>query len=269
MIDREQVEADIWTLEKELAALDRTLRDLKDGRDGLYLRLGGLRSEKEQLEERSASLSHLKTRQETPAEDEESAPLLREREEKTAQVAELTMELDSLTEMQSERVTRFSTLIDWIAKKIMGDEMSSTFVVTSTTLNLGLTEGDGGEPGGEHYETTMKVLLLDLAAMLSGAARWSLHPAVLLHDSPKEAEMQDSLFDALLTLLATLTTEGGENTPFQYIVVTASRAPVPAQPYVRDQLWRGEDGKGFLLRRKLTPSEIHDMFAQTQSEAMP
>lgn len=265
--DLDAAERDVAVLERQVADADREVASVEGDRRKLFADEGRLRVERDQLQERSAKHDFLKRSLNAPEDDEVSSNLLRERGKQAELVASLTVDLDTLTETQTEHVARFGKLMDWAAKQIIGEEMTCEVFLDSTKLLIDLTEGDGGEPGGEHYETTMKVLLLDLTGMLSGAVGWSLHPGVLIHDSPKEADMQDSLYRGLLDLLSLLSSAKDGKVPFQYIITTSASTPQELGGFVRDELWRGGDGEGFLFRQRLKKPQQTDAFETEEVKA--
>ena len=101
---------------------------------------------------------------------------------------------------------------------------------------------------GPMHSTTFKVLEIlagDIACLMDSSAPDSFHPGFLLHDSPREAEMSESMLWALLGHVAS-----AEGDAFQYIVTTSTE---PADAFKRFECLRlssvSEDG--FLLRRRV------------------
>lgn len=106
---------------------------------------------------------------------------------------------------------------------------------------------------GPMHSTTFNVLEIlagDIACLLDSNAEQSLHPGFLLHDSPREAEMSESLLWALLGHVAS-----NENDSFQYIVTTSTEATANFKPFVRLRLSSNSDD-GFLLRRRLGADQM-------------
>jgi len=74
----------------------------------------------------------------------------------------------------------------------------------------------------------------------------------LIHDSPKEADMEPALYDRLFTLALDLERSyQGRPPSFQYILTTTSPPPVEVaeEPYTRLVL-DARDPEGLLLRRR-------------------
>ena len=101
---------------------------------------------------------------------------------------------------------------------------------------------------GPRHSTTFKVLEIlagDIACLMDSTSPESFHPGFLLHDSPREAEMSESMLWALLGHVAS-----GESDAFQYIVTTSTE---PAEAFKRfERLKLSSDSEdGLLLRRRV------------------
>lgn len=99
---------------------------------------------------------------------------------------------------------------------------------------------------GPMHSTTFKVLEIlagDITCLLDSANQYSFHPGFLLHDSPREAEMNESLLWGLLGYTAQ---EGGDS--IQYIVTTSTEPPSPLKEFERLRL--STDSLDGLLFRK-------------------
>ena len=101
---------------------------------------------------------------------------------------------------------------------------------------------------GPMHSTTFGVLEIlagDIACLLDSLSEQSFHPGFLLHDSPREAEMSEALFWALLRHVSSHTNES-----FQYIVTTSTQPDRAFSPFVRLDLASDSD-EGLLLRRRV------------------
>jgi hypothetical protein len=66
----------------------------------------------------------------------------------------------------------------------------------------------------------LEILIADLACLLDSCRLQSHHPGLLVHDSPREAELSDATFYQLMDVLRDIASEWGSAAPFQYIVTT-------------------------------------------------
>ncbi|WDR89123.1 chromosome partitioning protein ParA [Burkholderia ambifaria] len=106
---------------------------------------------------------------------------------------------------------------------------------------------------GPMHSTTFKVLEIlagDIACLLDSSNAQSFHPGFLLHDSPREAEMSESMLWALLSHVAS-----GGNDSFQYIVTTSTEPVEVFSPLVRLRLSADSDD-GFLLRHRMGVGQL-------------
>lgn len=71
----------------------------------------------------------------------------------------------------------------------------------------------------------LKVLAFDIGAMLWSASGKSHHPRLLIHDSPRVADMSPVLYSAIFDLVAAAEGDGEGAVNFQYIVTTTESPP--------------------------------------------
>ena len=77
----------------------------------------------------------------------------------------------------------------------------------------------------------LKVVAFDLATLLMSIEGETRLPALLIHDSPREADLGESLFHQIFRLAADLE-ELCEQPPFQYIISTTSAPPADLEEHV-------------------------------------
>lgn len=105
---------------------------------------------------------------------------------------------------------------------------------------------------GPSHSTTFSVLETlfgDVVCLLDNTNPQSFHPGFLLHDSPREAEMSESL---LWAMVAAAKLRGGQD--MQYIVTTSTTAPESLRDAIRLEL-HTRDESGLLLGQKLGPGD--------------
>jgi hypothetical protein len=73
--------------------------------------------------------------------------------------------------------------------------------------------------------TALKVLAFDLAAMLWSANGQCHHPRLLIHDSPRVADMSLVPYSAIFDLVAAAEGDSPRNANFQYIITTTESPP--------------------------------------------
>ena len=105
---------------------------------------------------------------------------------------------------------------------------------------------------GEAIGTSATVLGLDLACLVASICGLGSAPRLLIHDSPREADMEEPLYHRLFEFAASLEgVYGGAQPAFQYIVTTTTRPPdqLAEAPYVRLVLDARRDD-GLLLKSR-------------------
>ena len=99
--------------------------------------------------------------------------------------------------------------------------------------------------------TTLGCHLADVTALLWAANGEGCHPGLLIHDSPREADMTDELYAIYLKGMHQLAEQtGGEAAPFQYIFSTTTRPPDELKPVIRVHL-AGHPENKLLFKRRL------------------
>ena len=71
---------------------------------------------------------------------------------------------------------------------------------------------------------SLKTLAFDLTAMLTSLEGGAGVPAFLIHDSPREADLGESVYHRLFRFAASLESLSAQP-PFQYIITTTSDPP--------------------------------------------
>lgn len=112
-------------------------------------------------------------------------------------------------------------------------------------------------PTGAAMSVMTTVLAFDIACVAASAYGVGQHPRFLMHDSPREGEMQPPLFRRLFEIAIDLEQQFDEpnEVSFQYIITTASEIPAEIGrdefPYVRETLYAlADDDLGLLLKKR-------------------
>lgn len=106
---------------------------------------------------------------------------------------------------------------------------------------------------GAALSTLATVIGLDLACLTASVCGLGYHPRFVIHDSPREAELESVLFNRIFHLVGDLEDAfGTAHAPsFQYIVTTSSQVPAKfaKKPYTREVLDARQDS-GLLLKAR-------------------
>src|SRR5262249_16900822 len=137
---------------------------------------------------------------------------------------------------------------DSIIRSLAGGDAKGQVTLTGNGLQLAvILGGDRCSPAIE----SLKVIAFDLAVLALTIEGATHLPALLIHDSPREADLRLSVYPRLFDLAVEL--EGVGDAPlFQYIVTTTTRPPdaVLKEPWLRLTL-KGAPADERLLRRDL------------------
>lgn len=230
--------------EKHTAALKRDHADL--------LHLLSLKAEAERWNDGDLNGSPLADRLE----------LRRVKETRKAELEKQRTEgLSSYTKRRDDLTAIFNSLV----KEVVGENFRGNIRISEEDLAFEITEDEG-----LHSEAvdTLANLLADTTAMLASIQGIGEHPRFLLHDSPREGDLDRMLYEGFLGTLHDIHTAlgGDDEAPFQYIVTTTTTPPKKEPDLVKMQLcsWPRER---MLFGRTLGGSvqETPDMFPRDQS----
>lgn len=165
-----------------------------------------------------------------------------ELEQKTALAAEQQkiierqkQELQRLQASYGQRLQAIGNIYDGLIKSALSNTYSGALRMPKGELQFQIEESTG--LSGEAVET-LALVLADVAAMMCSCQGIGHHPRFLLHDSPREADLDRHIYNRYLQTMMTLSAEhgGGEAAPFQYIITTTSRPPENLQQAICLQL---------------------------------
>lgn len=134
------------------------------------------------------------------------------------------MALDELQQSYRERLDTIGKIYDDLIKRCLSDTYSGALHMHKGELQFRIEEATG--LSGEAVET-LALVLADVAAMMCACQGIGHHPRFLVHDSPREADLDRHIYNRYLRAMWALTKEHGgkDAAPFQYIVTTTSRPP--------------------------------------------
>lgn len=170
----------------------------------------------------------------------------------------LEMQLSLASRQNQEKVSTISNQFNALVGKIIGGKCTGKFMVGDECKFS--IQGHKGVVGGEAIKV-LRTILGDIACMLASPDTDGTHPGLLIHDSPRQADMSRVWYERLLNEAAAITeAEGGQdNAGFQYIVTTTTTPPDALEPYVRKRFASIPPEK-LLFRKRLKPlqAELFD-----------
>ena len=152
-------------------------------------------------------------------------------------------------EEHERRHKALSSYFDWTLKTLLGRDAGGAVLLD--TRGLHPEPGRSVAANGAALATLSTVLGFDLACLTASICGLGHLPSFLIHDSPKEADMEPVLYNRLFTLALELERAyDGCQPAFQYIVTTTTPPPDHvSEPYTRLVL-DAREPEGLLLGRR-------------------
>jgi IS1 family transposase len=118
------------------------------------------------------------------------------------------------------RLTHYQSLVS----NTLSPDYRGRIQLTRDGLSFRVFRGEN--LSGEAFET-LSILLADIAMLIMGVRRQATHPGLLIHDSPREADLGGQIYRHLLVCISDIAREmaSGTTVPFQYIVTTTTPPP--------------------------------------------
>lgn len=157
-----------------------------------------------------------------------------------------------LREQQKKAISAFSETYDRVVKAVLGTEVNATVQFFGRRIDPKVNHrGDLTSAAIE----TLKILAFDFAALISGVEGRGLHPRILIHDGPREADMASDLYQKMFLLVRELEIAFGPGRApsFQYIVTTTEHPPEELQtaPWLIAPILDASTKDGRLLKEDL------------------
>jgi hypothetical protein len=130
---------------------------------------------------------------------------------------ELRDQQSALRDRHADVMRRFNDLYVFVSRALLGSDVESSIDLTGQGLQARV------QVGGQAMES-LKTLVFDIAAMLMSIEGRAGVPAFLIHDSPREADLGESIYHRLFRFAASIESLSAQP-PFQYIITTTSDPP--------------------------------------------
>ncbi len=123
----------------------------------------------------------------------------------------------------AKRVGRVADVFDFVVRRLAGQDACGRLTLGTTELGAEIRLA-GDRSGTSPALRVLETLALDLTALILACEDRADLPGLWIHDSPREADLARSHYDALYRLASWL--EDATNAPgFQYIVTTTTSPP--------------------------------------------
>ncbi|MBK9259586.1 MAG: hypothetical protein IPM54_07070 [Polyangiaceae bacterium] len=154
----------------------------------------------------------------------------------------------TLQRQRQDAQGRISDRFRTVVRALLGEHVEAKTLVKNRRIELYVE--DRGERDGAAMET-IKLLAFDLAALELGVDGHGASPGMLVHDGPREADMDGRIYERLFLYAKHIEDQAtpGMSAPFQYIVTTTAPPPKDMQkaPYLLEPLLDASKPEGRLL----------------------
>ena len=127
----------------------------------------------------------------------------------------------ALRDRHGEVLRRVNELFVFVSRSLLGSDVEASIDLTDQRLQASV------QVGGQAMES-LKTLAFDFMSILMSLEGRAGIPAFLIHDSPREADLGESIYHRLFRFAVSLESLS-EQPPFQYIVTTTSNPPAEIQ----------------------------------------
>ncbi|MEI8291647.1 MAG: hypothetical protein WCH99_19440 [Verrucomicrobiota bacterium] len=228
----DDIEKNIVSQKKRITALEKEKTVLVDAAEKAQTILTtaqtSFNGERDKLiEQRLKVKAVIRRAKEAKSDGEEATTLEKSVVELDRQIRQSRVLQAEAREKQKKALSDFSDTFDRVAKAILGLEVSGSIQFDGRQVETKMSErGDLTSAAIE----TLKILIFDLAALISSVEGRGFHPRFLIHDGPREADMAADLYQKIFLLAHELELAFGNGAPgFQYIVTTTEPPPIDLQ----------------------------------------
>lgn len=146
---------------------------------------------------------------------------------------ELDDQLRAIRDRNIHNQSQRSMIFDQIIKRLVNDELSGELSFAAVEIRATLRRN--GILESEAFKA-LRCIAYDLTGLVAALNEVGYHPGFILHDSPRESDMEASLYHPIFELVAELETRAPNS--FQYIVTTTEPPPETLQgdTFVRARL---------------------------------
>lgn len=138
---------------------------------------------------------------------------------------ELTEQLEAHRNAHAAAIRRWNALFRHVCSMIYGEDIACRLTLTGKGLQAKM-------PTGGLAMEALKVIAFDLATLLMSVEGRSKMPALLIHDSPREADLGEALYHGIFQAAVALEKLNKKAVPFQYIITTTSAPPADLEDRV-------------------------------------
>lgn len=204
----------VGQIRQRLDALNRQKNDLVERRRNLNEQIGRIPPMLAEIREWDSILNGSKPNTDIQRLERETADATRE-------IDATNLNLAQLIAAQAGRAKLFEDRFNEVVRRTLTVDYKGVVKIEEEGVGFRIKHGES--LSGEAYET-LAILLADLALLFGSNVDHSRHPGLLLHDSPREADLNLRIYERLLDAADARMRESGQqgDVPYQYIVTTTT-----------------------------------------------
>lgn len=228
---RSSCESALRDCRKQLDAIERQSSEVAQRVSHLRSEITRLESQMHQQRERQRAQWRAATRAQLGIERLEQMKERRDEfaiglQDQKKKKEELSQALEVHRSKNASVVRRWNALFQLVCAEIFGEDIECRLTLTGKGLQARM-------PTGGLAMEALKVIAFDLATMLMSVEGRSKMPALLIHDSPREADLGEPLYHGVFHAVAELERRLNKAAaPFQYIITTTSAPPDDLEDHV-------------------------------------
>lgn len=232
---REKIQAIIKQQAAAQAALDEAIRQAeshKSKRKEVLTELSTLEKEMDRLGRALQAFQHAERLGAGGVQDSKIQQARENLEKIDSEIHHAKNQLDFYRDQSAKKDQGLQKLFDEIVRRILKADYSGSVITSAEDFAPQIQQGSA--IAGAAVES-LSFVLMDITSMLAASKGIGHHPGFLVHDSPREADLDIDPYHSLFTEMAALTKENGgkDNAPFQYIITTTTEPPVELDDFIR------------------------------------
>jgi len=194
--------------------------------------------------------------------DSELAELIKRQTERQKAELNAKEQLTALIKEQDQLADGLRKVFEALIRRTLSAQFRGRISLSRDGIEFRIFRGEN--LSGEAFET-LSILLADLTVLVMGAIGSAKHPGLLMHDSPREADLGGQIYRRFLTCVSDVADElrkQNSTAPFQYIVTTTTPPPQKLKKKSTTRLRLGVS-VGPLFGKQLhaeSPDEQSEMF---------
>lgn len=200
------------------------LKDLEKDRNDLIAKQSRLLTDLEELSKAFSEITKQESVRQGQMESTELGALTVRRTALDQDVLDIRGKLAEIEGSFAEATGTLRQLFEDVVKVVLSKDFIGTVKTSLDEIVFSIKRRRS--LSGEAFQT-LKILLADISLLLTGATGTSNHPCLLIHDSPREADLGIAIYRHFITTMLLLSNElqTGKQSPFQYIVTTTTPPP--------------------------------------------